>query len=456
LTRLALLVAATFFMEFLDGSILTTALPKIAAAMGVHAIDLNIGVSIYSLTLSVFILPGAWLVERFGAKRVFTSAIVLFTLSSALCGFSREPWFFIACRALQGVGGALMVPVGRLAVLRATPKTDIMRATALLTWPALTAPLIGPPLGGYLTDALSWRAIFFVNLPIGVVGAILAWAWTPTLETRADKPFDWTGFALAGVALGSALVGLDQVSGLDDWIAGGLIALAVAAGLAFVARMRRATHPLVDLAPMRIATFRLSLTGGTAARAFIAAVPFLLPLMFQLGMGFDALRAGLTLAPLFVGNIGIKPFTTPILRWAGFRRVLIVNAALQAATMFACAGLAPGAPPLLVGALLLVSGASRSMHFTALATLPFADVPADEMNMANLIFSVSFQAAFAFGVGIAAALMRLGAFIAEPPLSPFRFGFCVLGILMLAAMLSHARLAPDAGLAVTRRRGDRG
>src|SRR5277367_3682161 len=163
-------------MEFLDGSILTTALPKMAAAMGVHAIDLNIGVSIYALTIAVFILPGAWLVERFGARAVFTSAIVLFTLSSALCGFSQEPWFFIAGRALQGVGGALMVPVGRLVVLRTTPKSGIMRATALLTWPGLTAPLIGPPLGGFLTDALSWRAIFFVNLPLGVVGAALAWA----------------------------------------------------------------------------------------------------------------------------------------------------------------------------------------------------------------------------------------------------------------------------------------
>ncbi len=212
MTRLALLVAATFFMEFLDGSILTTALPKMAAALGVHALDLNIGVSIYSLTLAVFILPGAWLVERFGARAVFTGAIVLFTFASALCGASETPWFFVAARALQGVGGALMVPVGRLAVLRTTPKTGLLRATALLTWPGLTAPLIGPPLGGFLTDAISWRAIFYVNLPLGLIGVILAWAWTPSLEPVPRRPFDWIGFAFAGLAMGAALIGLDTLA----------------------------------------------------------------------------------------------------------------------------------------------------------------------------------------------------------------------------------------------------
>ncbi len=453
MTRLALLVAATFFMEFLDGSILTTALPKMAAAMGVHAFDLNVAVSIYALTLSVFILPGAWLVDRFGARAVFTSAIVVFTLSSALCGFSETPLFLIAGRALQGVGGALMVPVGRLVVLRTTPKSGLLRATALLTWPGLTAPLIGPPLGGFLTDAVSWRAIFFVNLPLGVIGAILAWAWTPSIDKGPARPFDGIGFGLAAVSLGAALIGLDQIAGdngLLPFVA--LFALSIVAGAAFVRRMRRAEHPLVNFRPFRHQTFRLSLTGGSAARTFIGSVPFVLPLMFQLGMGFDAFRAGLTVAPLFVGNIGIKPFTTAILRFGGFRRVLIVNAALQAATMFGCAALQPGWPPALVALLLLVSGASRSMHFTALSTLPFADTAPDEMNMANLIFSASFQAAFAFGVGFAAALLKIGAQTTPPPLGEFRFAFVVLGVLMLVAMLNHARLPRDAGLSVTLRK----
>jgi MFS family permease len=317
----------------------------------------------------------------------------------------------------------------------------------LLTWPGLTAPLLGPPLGGFLAETISWRAIFFVNLPLGLAGAVLAWAWTPRLDPAAPRPFDLAGFLYAGVGLGAALLALDA-NGLR---ALGLAALAIAAGLGFVRHLKYAAHPILDFAALRHPTFRLSLTGGTAARMLISAVPFLLPLMFQLGLGFDAVRAGLTVTPLFVGNIGIKPFTTPILRRWGFRRTLIVNAGLQAATMFACAGLDAATPPALLAALLVVSGASRSLHFTALGTLPFADVTPAEMNMANLIYSASFQAAFAFGVGLAAALLKLGGLVAVAPLGPFRFAFIGLGALMLAVMASHARLAREAGVAVTRR-----
>ncbi len=449
MTRLALLVAAAFFMEFLDATILTTALPSIARSFGVAPLDLSVGVSIYALTLAIFILPSAWAVERYGARAVLTGAITLFTLSSALCGLSTSAWFFIAARALQGVGGAFMVPVGRLVVLRTTPPSGILRATALLTWPGLTAPLMGPALGGYLAQHLSWRAIFFVNLPLGIAGAILASAWTPRLAAGEARPFDARGFALAALALGAALLALDA----EAVRAAPLALLAAAAAWGFIRHERAAVHPIVDFRPFRRLTFRLSLTGGTAARAIISSVPFLAPLMFQLGLGFDATRAGLTLTPLFLGNIGIKPLTTPILRRWGFRRVLVVNAALQAATLFGCAALGPGTPAAVVAALLGVSGASRSMHFTALGTLPFAETPPAEMGMANVIYSVSFQAAFAFGVGIAAALLKLGGLATPAPLGPFRFAFIALGLAMLAAMFNHARLARDAGTAVTARAG---
>jgi EmrB/QacA subfamily drug resistance transporter len=446
-TRLALLVAVTFFMEFLDTTILTTALPRMGVSLHAAPIDLSVGVSIYALTLAIFILPSAWAVERFGARAVFTGAIVVFTLGSALCGFSTAAWFFIAARALQGLGGAFMVPVGRLVVLRTTPKSGILRATALLTWPGLTAPLIGPMLGGFLTEHVTWRAIFYVNLPLGIIGTTLALAWTPALEGGETKPFDWRGFALAATALGAMLMALDAAG----WRGAALALLSAVAGWGFVRHVRRSAHPIVNFRPFRRASFRLSLTGGTAARAIISSVPFVLPLMFQLGLGFDAARAGLTVTPLFVGNIGIKPFTTSILRQWGFRRVLIVNAALQAATLFACAAIGPDSPPVWVAVLLCVSGASRSMHFTALGTLPFAEVPAEEMGMANLIYSASFQASFAFGVAISAALLKIGGLATAAPLGPFRFAFVALGLAMFAAMANHALLASDAGEAVTRR-----
>ena len=283
----------------------------------------------------------------------------------------------------------------------------------------------------------------------GVVGALLAWAWTPALEGGETQPFDARGFALAAAALGAMLLALDA----EGARAAALALVALAAGWGFVRHLNSAAHPIVDFRPLRRASFRLSLIGGSAARAIIGCVPFLLPLMFQLGLGFDAARAGLTVAPLFVGNIGIKPFTTPILRQWGFRSVLLVNAVLQAATLFGCAAIGPQSSPLWVAVLLCVSGASRSMHFTALGTLPFAETPPEEMGMANLLYSAAFQASFAFGVAIAAALLKLGGLVAAAPLGPFRFAFVTLGLAMFAVMASHARLAGDAGAAVTRRVG---
>lgn len=451
MSRIALLVAATFFMEFLDATILTPALPLMARTMGVQPVDLSVGVSIYSLTIAVFILPSGWLAERFGARRVFTGAILLFTLSSVGCAFSTSALAFEVARAVQGVGGAMMVPVGRMVVLRTTAKTDLMRAVAILTWPGLTAPLIGPPLGGYLADAFSWRAIFFVNVPLGVVGAILAYLWTPRLEPFPAKPFDFVGFVLSGGALTAMLIALDRLSGGGGALS--VVALALAAAVlsaAFARHVRRHPHPIVSARPFVYATFRSSMESGIVARIAISAVPFVLPLMFQVGLGYDPLHAGLALTPLFVGNIGIKPLTTPILRFAGFRRVLVVNALLQAATMLACAAIGAQTPAYALAILLCVSGASRSMHFTALATLPFADVPAEDMSAANLIFSVAFQASLAFGVGVGAAAIKLGAIVTpDPALASFRFAFVALAFLMLCSAIGHWRLAGDAGASVS-------
>jgi EmrB/QacA subfamily drug resistance transporter len=452
LSKLALLVAATFFMEFLDATILNTALPQMAASMGVTPVDLDIGVSIYSLTLAIFILPGAWLVDRLGARAVFTGAIVLFTLSSIACGFSSSPLAFDVARAVQGIGGAFMVPVGRLVVLRTTPKTQLLQAVAVLTWPGLTAPLIGPTLGGYLAESYSWRAIFFVNVPLGIVGALLALAWTPRLEPQPPKPFDALGFLLGGGALAAALIGLDRFSnGGGAAAVAALVAAAAILVALFVRHIGVAVHPIMNRRPFAYATFRLGMTGGSVARIAIGAVPFVLPLMFQLGLGYDGLRAGLALTPLFVGNIGIKPFTSAILRFGGFRRVLIVNGLLQTATLLACACIGPETSPYAIATLLLVSGASRSMHFTSLGTLPFADIPADEMSMANLIFSVAFQGGMAFGVGVGAAAIQLGGLITpSPPLAAFHLAFVALAILMLGAVANHWRLAPDAAAHVSR------
>ena len=456
MSKISLLVAGAFFMEFLDATILAPALPLMAQSMGVEATALGVGVSIYTLTIAVFILPSGWLLERFGARAVFTCAIVVFTLGSIACGFSNSPLTFAAARALQGLGGAMMVPVGRVIVLRTTDKSDLMRAIALITWPGLTAPLVAAPLGGYLAGAYSWRAIFFVNVPLGVLGALLALAWTPSIPPAPSKPFDAVGFGLAGGALALALVALDQVAGPGGEGKAALLFL-LAAGLAglFALHMRRAAQPIVSLRPLAYVSFRAALTWGLIARVAISAVPFALPLMFEIGMGYSAVAAGLTLTPLFVGDIGIKPLTTPILRRFGFRRVLVGNALVQALTLLAVASLSLDTPKPLLFALLGVSGASRSLHFTSLGTLPFADVPPEEMNMASLLFSVSFQASIAFGIGFGAAAIAIGSgLFPVPALAAFRFAFVAFAALMIIAAAGHARLPADAGAAVTRPRAE--
>lgn len=454
MSRLALLVAAAFFMEFLDGSIIATALPHMAVSLGSTAVDLHIGISAYLLAVAVFILPGGWASERYGGRVVFTSAMAVFTTGSVLCGLAQSVESFVAARVLQGIGGAMMVPVGRLIVLRTTEKADLLHTIAMLTWPALTAPLLGPPLGGLIAEHASWRWIFFINLPLGCLGLALSLWLIPRHISAAPKDFDWRGFLLASVCLLCATVGLDQLggAGASSRAVTLLLSLSVVTGFLFAIHICRHRHPLVDPANFRILTFRMVMTVGTLMRMLISAMPFLLPLLFQLGFGLDAFHAGLMVLGLFAGNIAIKPLTSPMLRHFGFRGVLVGNGLLQAATMFGCAVLTPTTPaPVLLG-LLIVSGASRSLQFTALSSLAFADVPQLAMGSANTLFSVATQTAFGMGVALGAVTLQATAQILGasgiPSLHVFQVTFVVMGALMTCVALAGLKLPNHAGNAV--------
>ena len=462
MSSLALLVASVFFMELLDGTIIVTALPAMAASFGTDAASLHVGVTAYLLTVAVLILPGGWAAERFGARPTFAAALATFTLGSALCGLADSPDGFVAARVLQGVGGAVMVPVGRLLVLRTTAKPDLMRAIALLTWPALSAPLLGPPLGGLIAEHLSWRWIFLVNLPLGLAGIALSLRLVPRLGGDPSRPFDWRGFGLGASALLGLTLALDRLGTPGGtwvetaWPGAALLAAgAVLAALLLRRHLRRHAHPLLNPAPLGVATFRTVMLAGTTMRALISAVPFLLPLMFQLGFGRGAFESGLLLLSLFAGNLGMKPLTSPLLRRWGFRAVLAGNGLAQAATMLGCAALTAATPAAAVAALLLVSGASRSLQFTALNTLAFADVPERWMGAANTLFSVGVQLAAGLGVALGAAALRgAGAFLGDagtPSTTAFRVAFLVLGALMAGTALLGLRLARDAGAAVSGR-----
>lgn len=454
-TATALLVAGTFFMENLDATVITPALPTMAQSFSVAPVDLNSGVSAYMLTLGVFIPVSGWVAERFGARRVFIFAIALFTLASLLCALSTSLPQFVAMRVLQGIGGALMVPVGRLVVLSVTPKERLIAAIATLTWPALIAPVLGPPLGGFIVDHADWRWIFYLNLPLGVIALLAALRVLPPSETSSARSFDWPGFLLMGGGLFGLMACTEILARPDVSWRDAVAALAV--GLVLlgfgVRHLNRAAHPMLSLQALKAPTFAVAIWGGSLFRMGVSAVPFLLPLMFQLGFGASAFEAGMMLMAVFAGNLVMKAGTTGVLRRFGFRPVLVVNGVLNATAIGACAAFTAGLPLWITCAVLFVGGMSRSMQFTALNTLAFADVPKEGMASANTLFSTAFQLAMGLGIALGAIAWRLGAALSAgaDPATPFRIAFLIVAVVALAGVWDSVRLANDAGAHVSRK-----
>ena len=454
---LPLLVAGAFFMEFLDGTVIATALPAMAQSFDMRPVDLSIGMSAYLFTLALLLPASGFMAERFGARTVFCSAIAVFTLASIACGLSTGLWSFTLARIIQGAGGAMMVPVGRLSVLRATPKSDLMRAIAILTWPALAAPIVAPPLGGFITTYASWRWIFFINVPLGLAGLLLAWLVVPDTRADASRRFDWLGFVLAGLAV---LVPLSAVELLGretvDWATVlGLSLASLGFGWLALRHMGRHAVPILPLDGLAVSSFTRSVFGGSLFRIAVGAVPFLLPLMFQVGFGLDAFRSGLLVLALFVGNMGIKPLTSAVLRRFGFRAVLIWDGLLAALAIVACGAITPVMPLVLTVALLIFAGATRSMGLTTINTLAFAEMPPTHLSGANTLFSMLQQISFGLGVAIGAVALRIAqnwrpAEAAHATPLEFRIAFALVGIVALGAVLDAFRLPVDAGDEVAR------
>nr|WP_258066119.1 MFS transporter [Rathayibacter sp. AY1D5] len=444
-----MLVAGCFFMENLDATIVTTAAPAIAADLGVDSAAVSITVTAFLLTVAVLIPASGWLSERFGVRRVFTTAIAVFTLASLLCALSPTLPLLVGARVLQGVGGALMVPVGRLAVLRATPREGIIHAIAILVWPGLVAPVIAPFLGGLLTTVASWHWIFLINLPLGVVAFAIARRIVPATAESAPPPLDVTGLVLVAVGLGALVgaAGLLTGSELDGRAVAPLLVGAVVTALA-VRHLRRAEHPLVRLDAFRFRTFRVANASGSLYRATVNAVPFLLPLLFQDAFGWSPVQAGSVVLALFAGNLAIKPATTPLLRRLGFRGVLVAASAVGAACMAAMAFLEPATPVALVVALLVLGGVARSAGFTAYNTVTFAEVPQEGMSGANTLNATTQQIAAGLGVAVGAVALAVGTAIG-PGLVPYRVAFLALAVLTLVPLAAAARLPRDSGSALT-------
>lgn len=452
--RLALLVAATFFMEFLDGTILTTAIPNIAGDFGVPAADVNITMTAYLITVAMGIPLSGWLAERVGARKVFCFAIALFTLASLACAISPDLTVLTLSRILQGVGGAMMVPVGTLLVLRGTPKSELLRATAFLVWPALLAPVLAPLVGGALTTYLSWHWIFLINLPLGAAAFIAALSLVPAGAGDRARRLDWLGLLLTTTGVGALVVGLELATAHPD---GPWAAIGAAAGVCALAGavlwMTRAKNPLFDLSVFSTRTFRAMATGGFVYRLTISSVPFLLPLMFQTGFGWSPLHAGIMVAAVFIGNIGIKPATTPLIRRFGFRAMLVFGSLASAVTFALCALLTPDTPPALIFALLVCSGAFRSIGFSAYASVQYADIAPSQLTSANSVSATLVQLAAGAGIAVGALLIRIFDGVAAFPTDhagPFRGAFLTMAVLMLFSTADSLSLHRHAGAEVSR------
>ncbi len=453
-----LIVACALFMENLDSTVISTALPAIARSMGENPLKLNLAITCYLLSLGIFIPISGWMADRFGSRTVFSSAIIIFTLGSIGCAsVSSLPGLMIA-RAVQGMGGAMTVPVGRLVILRTIPKAQLVQAMTYLTVPALLGPVLGPPLGGFIATFGSWRWIFLINIPIGILGLTLAWMLIPNIKEPRSDAFDWPGFALVGLGLAGAMFGFETIG--RDIIPGIWTAGLVSGGgvllVFYYLHARKADFPIIDLRLMQIKTFSAAIGGGFLFRMGIGALPFLVPLMLQLGFGLTPFESGMITFAGAAGAMTMKFTAGPILRRLGFRRTLLWNSLLCAVFM-ACYGLfRPETPHLVIILTLLVGGFFRSLQFTGLNTLAYADIDSPRMSRATTFSSVAQQLSLSFGVGCGAMLLHftlLAKGQAQLSADDFWPAFVVVGVLMGLSSISFWKMAANAGDEISGRGG---
>ena len=449
-----------FFMESLDTTILNTAVPAIAQALGVVPLSMKSVLASYTLSLAVFIPISGWVADRFGTRRVFSSAIGIFTLGSFLCGISSNIHLLVACRILQGCGGAMMVPVGRLTLVRTFAKSDLIRVMTFVVIPALVGPMLGPFLGGLIVGYFPWRVIFFVNIPIGLLGLYLVYRHLPDYRAEQTPPLDFIGLVLfgSGIALLSYVLevfGEHTLSGREIL---GLLAISILLISAYGWHAVHEKYPLLRMTLLRIRTFRAAVLGGFVTRIGIGGIPFLFPLLYQVGLGFTPIQSGLLMMPQAVASISLKLSVTGILTRFGYRLILISNTLILGVLIFVFATIGAGTPLWLVVAESFVYGFFSSLQYSSMNTLVYADVTEEEASSASTIASTLQQMAISFGVAsasLATAFFIPDRFNSEPRemIQGIHKAFLVLGALTLLSTIVFRELKRGDGSAVARQKG---
>ncbi|MGH7044580.1 MAG: MFS transporter [Acetobacteraceae bacterium] len=444
-TRLtAIIVACALFMQNLDSTVIATALPTMARAFHADPVHMNVALTSYLLSVAVFIPASGWMADRFGSRTVFRSAIVVFTIGSVLCGRAETLWFLVAARILQGAGGAMMVPVGRLVLLRATPRAELVAAMTWLSMPALLGPVLGPPVGGFIVTYASWRWIFDINVPIGLIGVVAISMFIEDVPEPPPGRFDTLGLLLSGAALSGLMFGLEMLGRgmMAPFIGWSLLGGGLAAGVLYLVHARFHPAPLLDLSLLRLPCFRVALSAMLLFRSGIGAIPFLLPLMLQVGFGDSAVKSGLITFASSAGALVMKPATQTALRRFGFRDTLVWNGVISAVMVGVCAAFRPTWPAAVIYAVLLVGGLFRSLQFTAYNTLAYGDVPRRRMSGATSLYSAGQQLASTIGISIGAlALEAATNFSRNRVPAPWDFSVAFLAVAAITVAAAPIALA---------------
>ncbi|UXM95861.1 DHA2 family efflux MFS transporter permease subunit [Bartonella sp. HY329] len=453
---LPLVLAVALFMENMDANVISTSLPAIARDLDTSPIALKLALTSYLVSLAIFIPVSGWMADRFTARHIFRIAMAVFIFGSILCAISNSLTGFVCARFLQGIGGAMMSPVGRVLLIRSTPKADLINALAWLTMPALIGPLIGPPLGGFITTYFSWHWIFLINVPIGLLGMFFATLYLPRDEVPILRPLDWPGFFLSGIGLAGIIFGLSMVSlpALPMWLAFVTIFIGLITSYFYLRHAKTAKHPLLDLSLFKDPIFRKSITGGSFFRIGLGASPFLLPMMLQIAFGLSPLQSGLITFVGAIGALGMKLGATSTYRRFGFRKVLMFGSLFSAATIAINGLFTPQTPYLLMLGILLVGGFLRSLIFSGVNSLSYADIAQDKVSQAAPIASVAQQSSVALGVAIAGTVLEVSLSTHDGGLglTDFHIAFFIVAAISTISFFIFRTLPNDAGHALAEKK----